>query len=131
MKMTDFPNSTMGGGARHDSRAGEVLTHALFRQIAANHGCSTGLVSLSWAVQRGIAVIPKSSSLSRIEENIMLVTLDEAEMEKINDAHVSICKLRIADHIKSLQRTMDGRQTLLGWTNQDFGWEDTEGNWLT
>ncbi|KAF9887856.1 hypothetical protein FE257_009516 [Aspergillus nanangensis] len=123
--------STMGGGAEYATRATEILTHPLFQGIAANHQCSTGVVSLSWAVQRGICVIPKSSSLARIDENIQLVTLTEAEMTEINRAHVTICKLRIANHIKGLQREMDGRQTILGWTDQDFGWEDAEGNWLT
>ncbi|KAL2864266.1 aldo/keto reductase [Aspergillus lucknowensis] len=123
--------STMGGGAAYDSRAGEILTHPLFQRIAARHSCSTGVVSLSWAVQRGIIIIPKSSSLKRLDENIRLVTLDESEMDEINNAHQNICQLRIADGIKGLRGEVGGKKTILGWTVEDFGWEDAEGNWLT
>lgn len=121
----------MGGGAEFTTRATEIMTRPLFKSIAANHQTSTGVIALSWVVQRGVCVIPKSSSLSRIDENIRLVKLTEAEMKEMNDAHVTICKLRIADHNKALRREVDGQQTVLGWTDVDFGWEDAEGNWLT
>lgn len=120
----------MGGGAEYATHSSEILTHPLFKRIAANHQCSTGVLSLSWAVQRGICVIPKSSSLSRVEENIRLVTLTPGEMTELNEAHVTIRRLRIADHIPGLRKPMDGMQTILGWTVQDFGWEDADGNWL-
>ncbi|KAL3461925.1 putative aldo-keto reductase [Aspergillus heterothallicus] len=123
--------STMGGGAEYSSRASAILTHPLFKEIAERHNCSTGVVSLSWAVQRGITVIPKSSSLARIDENIRLVTLDNAAMEALNSAHQTIAQERIADNIQAMKRVVDGKETILGWTAQDFGWEDAQGNWLT
>ncbi|KAI9044162.1 aldo/keto reductase [Aspergillus affinis] len=122
--------STLGGGAEFAPLAGEILTNPLFKNIAANHGCSTGVVSLSWAVQRGISVIPKSSSRARVEENLRLVTLTEAEMEELNEAHRTIGSLRIADHIPIMRGEKDGKTTFMGWTNEDFGWEDAEGKWL-
>ena len=121
----------MGGGAGSGSRANEILTHPLFTAIAASHRCSTGVVSLSWAVQRGICVIPKSSSLARIEENIKLVTLTDAEMEEINNAHIKIARFRLTDQTAAAEEAGDSQPKLMGWTNQDFGWEDAEGNWLT
>ncbi|KAL3484122.1 putative aldo-keto reductase [Aspergillus germanicus] len=123
--------STMGGGAEHSSRLGQILTHPVFKEIAKQHNCSAGVVSLSWAVQRGITVIPKSSSLARLDENIRLVTLDEDAMAVLNDAHCTIAQERIADNIQAMKRVVDGKETLLGWTAEDFGWEDAEGNWLT
>ncbi|KAL4897970.1 putative aldo-keto reductase [Aspergillus ambiguus] len=123
--------STLGGGGEFATRASEILTHPLFKKIASHHGCSTGVASLSWAVQRGVVVIPKSNTLSRIEENIKLVTLDEAEMKDMSEAHTKISRVRITDHIPSLLREVDGQQTIMGWTNQDLGWEDEKGNWLT
>ncbi|RYO84849.1 hypothetical protein DL766_001527 [Monosporascus sp. MC13-8B] len=74
-------------GARDD-----VLTHELFTNIAKAHGCSSAVASLSWAVQRGVTVIPKSSNKSRIEENIKLVTLTEGEVASINKAHETLGK---------------------------------------
>ncbi|KAH7176425.1 GCY protein [Dactylonectria macrodidyma] len=121
--------STMGGS--NAGQISQILTHDLFTDIAAKHGCSAGVVSLSWVVQRGITVIPKSSSKKRIEDNISLVTLTDEEMDQINEAHNTIQRYRIADGIKSLQVEMDGKPTLQGWSKVDFGWEDEEGNWLT
>ncbi|KAH7157974.1 GCY protein [Dactylonectria estremocensis] len=121
--------STMGGP--NTGTISQILTHDLFTDIAAKHGCSAGVVSLSWAVQRGITVIPKSSSKKRIEDNISLVTLTDEEMDQINGAHNTIQRYRIADGIKTLQVEIDGKQTLQGWSKVDFGWEDEEGNWLT
>ncbi|SPO07445.1 related to GCY1 - galactose-induced protein of aldo/keto reductase family [Cephalotrichum gorgonifer] len=120
--------STLGG-----SRPGEVnqgLKNELFVGIGKAHGVSAGVVSLSWAVQRGITVIPKSSSTSRIEENIKLVTLTEEEMDKINNVHLTISKYRISDDIKRLWLEMDGKMVMQGWSKVDAGWEDEQGNWL-
>jgi glycerol 2-dehydrogenase (NADP+) len=89
------------------------------------------VVSLSWAVQRGVIVIPKSSSLKRIEDNIKLVGLGEEEMKEINAAEKKVGRMRLSDTIPGIQYTMpDGRDTVLGWTKVEFGWENEQGEWL-
>ncbi|KAF7553672.1 hypothetical protein G7Z17_g3450 [Cylindrodendrum hubeiense] len=121
--------STMGG-----ERVGtnnQILTHDLFTNIAKAKNCSAGVVSLSWAVQRGITVIPKSSKERRIAENIRLVTLDDKEMAVMNAAHKIMQAYRIAEDIEPMHVELDGKMTILGWSKVDFGWEDEEGNWLT
>lgn len=118
---------SIGGFGAHN----EVLTHEVFDTIAKAHGCSIAVVSLSWSVQRGITVIPKSSNKERIEGNIKLVTLSDAEMATINDAHKTIGRYRIPDDIPHMQVEIDGVKTFMGWTKVDFGWEDEQGNWLT
>ncbi|KAJ1324753.1 glycerol 2-dehydrogenase (NADP+) [Microdochium nivale] len=121
--------STMGGAG--PTEGNKILNHELFTSIAEAHGCSTGVVSLSWAVQRGAVVIPKSSSPERIEDNIKLVTLSDDEMRRMDTAHEVVGRKRIADGIEPLHMEMDGKRTLQGWSVVDFGWEDEEGNWLT
>ncbi|KAL2828068.1 putative aldo-keto reductase [Aspergillus pseudoustus] len=120
---------TLGG----DSQVAKnhILTNELFTSIAEKHECSTGAVSLSWAVQRGTTIIPKSSSPARIVENIRLVSLDDEDMAKINDAHRRIELHRVSNIHHLLWIDLDGKRTLRGWTGVDFGWEDEEGNWLT
>lgn len=119
------------GSERHESGKNPMLTDSLFKDIADNHGCSAGIVSLSWAVQRGVVVIPKSSQLKRIEENIRLVRLDEAEMGSLNEAHVRLGRMRLSDSIPGIQYELPGgKKTVLGWTKAEFGWEDDQGNWL-
>lgn len=116
--------STLGGPRLPNP----ILSDKLFTSIAEAHGVSAGVVSLSWAVQRGITVIPKSAKPQRIEENIRLVTLTDEEMERINNAHKTIGFQRYGKEIKSLTMELDGEVTLQGWTMQDLGWEDEKGN---
>lgn len=54
-------------------------------KIAENHGKTIGQVILRWNVQRGVAVIPKSTHKERIEENINIwdFTLTDEEMQQI------------------------------------------------
>jgi len=122
--------STMGS-ERHESGKNPILTDDLFVNIAKKHGCSAGIVSLSWAVQRGVTVIPKSSKTHRIDENIRLVTLDEDEIQSIGAASDKLGRMCLCDRITGIQYEVDGKTTILGWTKQDFGWIDDEGNWLT
>lgn len=123
-------NRTLGGGSTNDSKE-LILNHKLFTDIAKAHNCSPGVVSLSWAVQRGIGVIPKSASKTRIEENINLVTLTEDEMAAINGAQDTIKKHRLGKNIQSMRMDVEGKPTLMMWAWEDFGWEDEQGNWLT
>lgn len=118
-------------GGERPGAVNEILTHELFQTIADKHSCSCGVVSLSWAVQRNIVVIPKSSSKARIAENIKLVTLDDEDMDRINSAHKTIRRDRIADRLEALMVEVGGVKRIKGWSAVDFGWEDEEGNWLT
>ncbi|KAF4954271.1 hypothetical protein FSARC_12181 [Fusarium sarcochroum] len=120
---------TLGG----DSQVAKnhILHHEIFKSIADKNNTTTGTVSLSWAVQRGTTVIPKSSSRSRISSNLQLITLDDDDMAKINDAHKVIENHRVCNIHHLLWVEVDGRRTLHGWTEVDFGWEDEQGNWLT
>jgi len=65
--------------------SGENADPALAK-IAAKHGVSTAQVLLKWGVQRGFAVIPKSTNLDRIRENIgcLELRLDAEDMATMN-----------------------------------------------
>lgn len=129
MELTTF-KSTLGG-SNGLSQENEILRNPLFTDIAEAHGVPVGVVSLSWAVQRGIIVIPKSISTARLDSNIRLVSLTDAEMDAINNAEKTIGRIRLADNLTPMQREFRGKKTLMGWTAEDYGWEDSEGNWLT
>ena len=100
--------------------------------MAASYGCSPASLSLSWAVRRGVSVIPRSTDKSRIEANLRLVDLSDEDVERINGAHRvdGVGRLRIADHIPDLRTEVGGRRAIMHWTSADLGWEDEEGNWL-
>lgn len=119
----------MGG-----ERSGETNpphAHELFKNIAQKYRCSKAVVALSWAVQRGVTVIPKSSSKARIEENIKLATLSNEEMSRINDAYRTIARFRCSDLDKDSFVVVDGKKTFHGWSYEELGWTDQDGNWLT
>lgn len=60
-----------------------VLKDKTLQEIANKYNKTTAQVSLSWNVQRGITVIPKSVRVERIIENSQLFKLDQEDMDKI------------------------------------------------
>ena len=58
----------------------------VIQEVAAQKGCSTGQLLISWALHRDISVIPKSVNPKRIAENYeaQSIELNDSEMEKIN-----------------------------------------------
>lgn len=69
------------GGGRYNPFENEIL-----KKIAEDHNKTIGQVILRWNVQRGVIVIPKSTHLNRIQENIDIwdFTLTEEEMKHIS-----------------------------------------------
>ncbi len=62
-----------------------VLIHPVVQKIASGHGRTAAQIVLRWGVQRGTAVIPKTSNLERLRENLDLgrFELTESEMASI------------------------------------------------
>ncbi|MEQ1826024.1 MAG: aldo/keto reductase [Pirellula sp.] len=62
-----------------------VLRHSVVQQIACHHQRTPAQVVLRWGVQRGTAIIPKTSKLERLKENLDLASfeLSPEEMERI------------------------------------------------
>ena len=69
------------GGGRYNPFENEML-----QNIASSHRKSVGQVLLRWNIQRGIVVIPKSTHIERIIENIDVFdfSLTDDEMEQIS-----------------------------------------------
>jgi len=68
-----------------------LLEHPTVLDIAKKHNKTTAQVLLRWAVQNGVAVIPKSNSLERLKENISVFDFkldsdDIANLQKLNTA---------------------------------------------
>ena len=69
------------GGGRYNPFEDEML-----KGIAAKYNKSVGQVILRWNVQRGVVVVPKSTHVERIKENIDIFDfeLNEEEMKQIS-----------------------------------------------
>ncbi|CAJ0927209.1 14036_t:CDS:2 [Entrophospora sp. SA101] len=63
-----------------------LLEEPKLEQIAKKHNKSTAQVALRWAIQRNIAIIPKSNNQNRIIENRKIVdfTLTDEEIKEIS-----------------------------------------------
>ena len=70
------------------TEADSVLNENLVRDIAANHQRTPAQVVLRWGVQRGTAVIPKTSQANRLSENLSVF-----DFELSSDEMLSIAKL--------------------------------------
>lgn len=65
--------------------SGSLHTHPIVLKIAAAHGTGTANVMISWGVQRGWSVVPKSTNAQRIRQNLNgNVVLSDAEMKDID-----------------------------------------------
>lgn len=62
-----------------------LLKHPVISKVANELGCTSGQVLIAWAMQRGSAVIPKSSNPGRLRENFAAteVRLSKEQMEEI------------------------------------------------
>ena len=74
-------------GPRSSQGATFILTHPTMVKIAEAHKATVPQVALKWAIQKGIAVIPKSVVISRVIANGKLdfFELTDQEIQTIND----------------------------------------------
>ncbi|KAJ7287280.1 Aldo/keto reductase [Mycena rebaudengoi] len=78
---------------------------------------SAAQVVISWAVQRGTVVIPKSENKERMTKNITLISLSEDEMAVVDGLHR---KQGMNRSLLAFDGKKDG--TVFGWTYEQLGW---------
>ncbi|VEU22103.1 DEKNAAC103135 [Brettanomyces naardenensis] len=61
-----------------------LLKEKVLIDIAEKHGVSAANVAISWGIQRGTVLIPRSVKLERIVSNSKIITLSDEDMERIN-----------------------------------------------
>lgn len=87
--------------------------------IAQKHNTTAANVALSWNVQRGVSVVPKSTNEKRMKQNITLIKLSDDEMKQI-DAISSDPKRHTRTNFLVLNKE---KGTILGWTMEEMGWD--------
>ncbi len=93
------------GGSRYD-----IQNNGLLNRISQKHNKTAGQVILRWNVQRGVSVIPKSTHISRIEENFDIwdFELSSIEMEEISSLDMGYTGTRAKhlnpDYVRSLMK---------------------------
>lgn len=56
-------------------------------KVAQKYGVSSGCILLSYQVARGVSIVPKSVTPSRIEQNMKIVELDKDDLASLNGIH--------------------------------------------
>lgn len=69
------------------STGGPVMKDESVVSVAKKHGVKEGTVLLSWHLARGSSVLAKSVNPSRIDENRNLISLDDDDMQKLDNIH--------------------------------------------
>ncbi|KAF2862521.1 Aldo/keto reductase [Piedraia hortae CBS 480.64] len=69
------------------SSGSPLFSEDALNEVAKKHNVGPGTICISYQVNRGLVVLPKSVTPSRIEENLKTVKLDESDMEKLNGLH--------------------------------------------
>jgi len=67
----------------------ETLELPIVKKVATELGITPAQVIISWHVQRGVVVLPKSVHGNRIQENFKIVTLPQEHFDLIERAAVS------------------------------------------
>ncbi|RDB14678.1 Glycerol 2-dehydrogenase (NADP(+)) [Hypsizygus marmoreus] len=70
-------------------RVGKSLSVPEVKEIATELGITPAQVIISWHVQRGVVVLPKSVHPSRVVENLQITKLPEAAFNKLEKAATS------------------------------------------
>ncbi|KAF5345283.1 hypothetical protein D9758_008438 [Tetrapyrgos nigripes] len=100
-----------------------ILEEPTFKAIADKHNAEVVQVLLSWAVQRGTPAFPKTENEARMKTNISLITLDEDEMDVLDNFHKKP-GMHTSLAGSSLHKP-DG--TVFGWEYRHLGWNMTIG----
>ncbi|KAF9463859.1 Aldo/keto reductase [Collybia nuda] len=90
------------------------------KRIASDLKVTPAQILLSWAVQNGIVVVPKSANEDRMVTNITLATIPENDMRIIDDIHKQPGKHR------SLVWSQETDE-VFGWKYEWMGWDISKG----
>ncbi|GJN88260.1 hypothetical protein Rhopal_001225-T1 [Rhodotorula paludigena] len=97
-----------------------ILKEPLVQQLADKYGKQPGSILLSWGVQRGFSVVPKSSNPDRLRQNRDLVELSPEDLAAVSTLHTEPGKHRSLCDFGPGQKK---KGWLWGWrVKEDLGW---------
>ncbi|KAJ4386142.1 Glycerol 2-dehydrogenase (NADP(+)) [Gnomoniopsis smithogilvyi] len=77
--------SPLGSQNQVPTTGEKVRTNKTLNEVADRSGLTLAQVLLAWGLRRGYAVLPKSSTPSRIESNFKVPELSDADFEAVNN----------------------------------------------
>lgn len=92
--MKEYGVRPMAWGPLAEGKHG-IFTHPVLTEVGNKYGKTAAQVALRWNVQRGVVIIPKSTHIERMEQNMdiwdfSLSDADMAEIAKLDIGHSEI-----------------------------------------
>jgi glycerol 2-dehydrogenase (NADP+) len=79
------------------STGAALRDNAVVKKLAEKHSVDPATIIVSWLIGRGIVVLPKSVTPSRIESNFKDVELSKEDVEALNKETENVPKKRVCD----------------------------------
>lgn len=89
--------------------------------VAEETKSTPGQVALSWNVQRGVGVLPKSTNPDRARQNIELITLSQEQFDRISNISKDPKRRGRLNYV-AYDSASD---KVMGWSIAELGWEDS------
>lgn len=83
-KIVPVAYSPLGSQDQVSGTGEKVATNKELNKVANDRGATLAQVLIAWGIQRGYAVLPKSSDPGRIQSNVNLLQLTDEEFSAVN-----------------------------------------------
>lgn len=107
--MQEYGTQIMSWGPLAEGR-NNFFHNEVLVDIASRHGKTAAQVALRWLLQRGVVIIPKTTHIERMKENLDVLnfTLDNEDMERI--AQLDLKQSLFFDH-----HSAEAAKMFMGW----------------
>lgn len=95
--MQEYGVTPMAWGPLAEGKHG-IFTHPVLTEIGNRYGKTPAQVALKWNVQRGVVIIPKSTHIERMEQNMDIWDFELSADEMAKIIALDLGKSEIVDH---------------------------------
>lgn len=95
--MQEYGVTPMAWGPLAEGKHG-IFTHPVLTEIGNRYGKTPAQVALKWNVQRGVVIIPKSTHIERMEQNMDIWDFELSADEMAKITALDLGKSKIVDH---------------------------------
>lgn len=95
--MQEYGVTPMAWGPLAEGKHG-IFTHPVLTEIGNRYGKTPTQVALKWNVQRGVVIIPKSTHIERMEQNMDIWDFELSNDEMAKITALDLGKSEIVDH---------------------------------
>lgn len=95
--MREYGVTPMAWGPLAEGKHG-IFTHPVLTDVGEKYGKSAAQIALKWNVQRNVVIIPKSTHIERMEQNMDIWDFELTADEMAEISNLDLGKSEIVDH---------------------------------